>query len=231
MAEKILVVDDDLNVCELLRLYLTKAGYEVYFAHNGDKAMETFGMLSPDLVVLDVMLPGKDGFDVCRRIRLTSKVPIIMLTAKGELDDKLTGLDYGADDYLVKPFEIKELVARVKALLRRYEVREEAVTVLNFDKLVINISNYTVTVDGKQIELPPKELELLFHLASNPNTAYTRDKLLDEVWGYDYFGDSRTVDVHIKRLRSKLNNVSDKWEIKTIWGVGYEFSCQIADNS
>ncbi len=222
--EKILVVDDDLNICELLRLCLSKAGYEVSMAHNGVRAIEALQYFSPDLVILDIMMPGKDGLSVAKSIRLVSQdIAIMMLTAKGEVEDKVTAFTYGADDYMVKPFDTKELVARVKALLRRAQTKKEPKTTLEFDNLIIDIANYSITAAGVKTELPPKEIELLFHLASNPNTVYTRDQLLDEVWGYEYFGDSRTVDVHIKRLRDKLDNLSSEWQIKTVWGVGYKF--------
>ncbi len=223
-AEKILVVDDDNNICELLRLYLEKDGYEVVLAHNGGDAVKMFQELSPDLMLLDIMLPVLDGWQVCREVRKFSDKPIIMLTAKGETFDKVLGFELGADDYVVKPFDAKEVMARVKAVLRRSgsgaqpDVRE-----VRYDKLAINLTNYELRVDGKKVDTPPKELELIYHLASNPNRVFTRDQLLDEVWGFDYYGDSRTVDVHVKRLREKLEGVSDKWELKTVWSVGYKF--------
>ena len=222
---KILVVDDDKNICELLRLYLEKEGYNVILSHDGSEAVVKFNALSPDLILLDVMLPGLDGWQVCREIRKKSNVPIIMLTAKGETFDKVLGLELGADDYVVKPFDTKEIIARVKAVLRRID--QNNVPVENkevvYDKLVVNMTRYELKVDGKVIDTPPKELELLFHLASNPNRVYTRDQLLDEVWGFEYYGDSRTIDVHVKRLRGKLEGVSSQWSLKTVWGVGYKF--------
>lgn len=222
---KILVVDDDINICELLRLYLEKEGYSVTIANDGISAVEMFGSSNPDIILLDIMLPGQDGWQVCREIRKTSNVPIIMLTAKGETFDKVLGLELGADDYVTKPFETKEVVARIKAVLRRTSSSnsENSVKIVKYDKLSINLTNYELIVDGKKVDAPPKELELLYHLASNPNRVYTRDQLLDEVWGFDYYGDSRTVDVHIKRIREKLTNVSDKWELATVWSVGYKF--------
>ncbi len=227
---KILVVDDDINICELLRLYIEKEGYEVIIANDGGQAVAKFKTERPDLVMLDIMLPVLDGWQVCREIRKTSQCPIIMLTAKGEVFDKVLGLELGADDYVVKPFETKEIVARIKAVLRRVNggnvpVAEEQDTnkEVSFDKLVINLTNYELRVNGEQIDTPPKEMELIYHLASNPNRVFTRDQLLDEVWGFDYYGDSRTVDVHVKRLREKLEGVSDKWALKTVWGVGYKF--------
>ena len=222
--EKVLVVDDDLNICELLRLYLEKEQFRVFVAHDGQTALEVFKNNNPDIVLLDIMLPVLDGWQVCREIRKISNKPIIMLTAKGETFDKVLGLELGADDYIVKPFDTKEVVARIKAVLRRTSASsEEIVKEINFDKLSVNLTNYELRVDGKKIDTPPKEMELLFHLASNPNRVYTRNQLLDEVWGFDYFGDSRAVDVHIKRLREKLEGVSDKWELKTVWSVGYKF--------
>ena len=222
---KILVVDDDINICELLRLYLEKEGYSVTIANDGISAVEMFGSSNPDIILLDIMLPGQDGWQVCREIRKTSNVPIIMLTAKGETFDKVLGLELGADDYVTKPFETKEVVARIKAVLRRSSSSnsENSVKIVKYDKLSINLTNYELIVDGKKVDAPPKELELLYHLASNPNRVFTRDQLLDEVWGFDYYGDSRTVDVHIKRIREKLTNVSDKWELATVWSVGYKF--------
>ena len=223
---KILIVDDDINICELLRLYLEKDGFEAEVVTDGLNAINVFNNTNPDLVLLDIMLPGMDGWQICREIRKTSQTPIIMLTAKTETFDKVLGLELGADDYIAKPFETKEVVARIKAVLRRSNSKNEAANAIkevNFDKLMINLTNYELKVDGKAIDTPPKELELIFHLASNPNRVYTRDQLLDEVWGFDYYGDSRTVDVHVKRLREKLEGVSDKWELKTVWGVGYKF--------
>ncbi len=224
MAIKILVVDDDTNICELLRLYLEKEGFETIVVHDGDAALAEAGRHSPDMILLDIMLPKLDGWQVCREIRKTSSVPIIMLTAKGETFDKVLGLELGADDYVVKPFDAKEVVARVKAVLRRSNPEDSGgVKEVRYDKLVINLTNYELVVDGKQVDTPPKELELIYHLASNPNRVYTRDQLLDEVWGFDYYGDSRTVDVHVKRLREKLEGVSPSWSLKTVWGVGYKF--------
>ena len=223
-AEKILVVDDDNNICELLRLYLEKDGYEVAIANNGGEAVKMFQELSPDLMLLDIMLPVLDGWQVCREIRKFSDKPIIMLTAKGETFDKVLGFELGADDYVVKPFDAKEVMARVKAVLRRSGSSEKTdIKEVRFDKLVINLTNYELRVDGKKVDTPPKELELIYHLANNPNRVFTRDQLLDEVWGFDYYGDSRTVDVHVKRLREKLEGVSEKWELKTVWSVGYKF--------
>lgn len=220
---KILIVDDDVNICELLRLYIEKEGFQTVIAYDGKTAIDKFTEAKPDLILLDIMLPELDGWQVCREIRKISDCPIIMLTAKGEVFDKVLGLELGADDYIVKPFESKEVIARINAVLRRstrFQNKEEQV---DFDKLSINITNYELIVDGKKVEAPPKELELIYHLASNKNKVFTRDQLLDEVWGFDYYGDSRTVDVHVKRLREKLEGVSDKWSLKTVWGVGYKF--------
>ena len=226
-ALKIMVVDDDSNICELLRLYLEKEGYEAVIEENGALALEHFDREQPDLILLDVMMPQLDGWQVCRELRKTMKMPIIMLTAKGETEDKVSGLEMGADDYIVKPFEVKELLARVHAVLRRTgDDGKPKSKKLTFDKLVINLDSYELIVDGKKIDTPPKEMELLYHLAATPNRVYTRNQLLDEVWGFDYFGDSRTVDVHIKRLREKLEGVSDKWTLKTVWGVGYKFEAE-----
>ena len=223
-AGKILVVDDDQNICELLRLYIEKEGFEVRIANDGRKALEIFEEQNPDLIMLDIMLSELDGWQVCREIRKKSQCPIIMLTAKGEVFDKVLGLELGADDYVVKPFETKEVVARIKAVLRRYGSNaEEQIKEVRYDKLSINLTNYELKVDGVAIDTPPKEMELIYHLASNPNRVFTRDQLLDEVWGFDYYGDSRTVDVHVKRLREKLEGVSDKLALKTVWGVGYKF--------
>lgn len=224
MAKKILVVEDDGNIADLLRLYLEKEGYEVSLAADGGKAVEQFRKQKPDLVLLDLMLPVLDGLAVCRTIRSESDTPVIMLTAKGETEDKIMGLKSGADDYITKPFEMREMLARVEAVLRRSGMEpEKTAKKLVFDKLVIDMEAYELTVDGKKIPTPPKEMELLFHLASMPNRVYTRNQLLDEVWGFDYFGDTRTVDVHIKRLREKLEGVSDSWALKTVWSVGYKF--------
>jgi DNA-binding response OmpR family regulator len=224
--EKILVVDDDNNICELLRLYLEKEQYTVSIAGSGTEALARFSAENPDIVLLDIMMPGLDGWQVCREIRKKSNCPIIMITAKGETFDKVLGLELGADDYVVKPFDAKEIVARIKAVLRRTGAaggNELGVKEVGYDKLTVNMTRYELKVDGKVIDTPPKELELLYHLASNPNRVYTRDQLLDEVWGFEYYGDSRTIDVHIKRLREKLEGVSDKWSLKTVWGVGYKF--------
>ena len=227
MSQKVLVVEDDSNIAELLRLYLQKDGFEVSHAADGGKAVEMAREIQPDLVLLDIMLPVMDGWQVCRELRKTMKMPIIMLTAKGETEDKVSGLEMGADDYIVKPFEVKELLARVHAVLRRTgDDGKPKSKKLTFDKLVINLDSYELIVDGKKIDTPPKEMELLYHLAATPNRVYTRNQLLDEVWGFDYFCDSRTVDVHIKRLREKLEGVSDKWTLKTVWGVGYKFEAE-----
>lgn len=221
---KIMVVDDDSNICELLRLYLSKEGFSPIVVNDGEEAVERFDTEQPDLILLDVMMPRLDGWQVCRRIRKKSNCPIIMLTAKGELFDKVLGLELGADDYIVKPFEAKEVIARVKAVLRRSGVQQKEKTrEVSYDKLYINMENYELRVNGVQVDTPPKEMELIYHLASNPNRVYTRDQLLDEVWGFEYYGDSRTVDVHVKRLREKLDGVSEEWTLKTVWGVGYKF--------
>lgn len=223
--EKILVVDDDTNICELLRLYLEKEGYVVKIVNDGVSAINAFKQENPDLTLLDIMIPKLDGWQVCREIRKFSDKPIIMLTAKGETFDKVLGLELGADDYVTKPFDTKEVVARIKAVLRRTAPASDTSDVkeVNYDKLSINLTNYEMKVNGVSVDTPPKELELIYHLASNPNRVFTRDQLLDEVWGFDYYCDSRTVDVHIKRLREKLEGVSDKWELKTVWSVGYKF--------
>ena len=224
VKEKILIVDDDANICELLRLYFEKEGYDTEIINDGRECISKFQSRRPDMILLDVMLPGLDGWQVCRKIRSMSSVPIIMISAKGETFDKCLGLELGADDYIVKPFETKEVLARVKAVLRRTNDGDsKASKILTYDKLVINMTNYELVVDGKVVNTPPKELELLYYLASNPNKVFTRDQLLDKVWGFEYYGDSRTVDVHIKRLREKFEGVSDKWELKTIWSVGYKF--------
>ena len=220
---KILIVDDDQNICELLRLYVEKEGFEAVVVNDGEAAVKAVNEYAPKLILLDIMLPKLDGWQVCREVRKSSDVPIIMITAKGETFDKILGLELGADDYIVKPFDAKEVIARIKAVLRRTYSDEESVKVVKFDKLEINLTNYELIVDGVQIDTPPKELELIFHLAQNPNRVFTRNQLLDDVWGFDYYGDSRTVDVHVKRLREKLEDVSDKWSLKTVWGVGYKF--------
>ena len=223
MARDILVVEDDYNIANLIQMYLLKEGFEVRFAEDGGKAVEEFQQKVPDLILLDVMLPVMDGWTVLSRIREKSQVPIIMITAKGEVVDRIQGLEMGADDYIVKPFEMKELIARINAVLRRTEIPNDTSKRLTFDKLEIDLDAYELIVDGKKIDTPPKELELLYHLAATPNKVYTRNQLLDEVWGFDYFGDSRTVDVHIKRLREKVENVSNQWALRTVWGVGYKF--------
>ena len=223
MARKILVVEDDHNISDLIRMYLEREGFEIQTAFDGGTAVETFRSWQPDMVLLDIMLPVMDGWAVCGKIRETSRTPIIMITAKSEVFDRIQGLEMGADDYIVKPFEMKELIARINAVLRRTEIPEDTRKRLAFDKLIIDLDSYELTVDGRKVDTPPKELELLYHLAATPNRVYTRNQLLDEVWGFDYFGDSRTVDVHIKRLREKVENVSDQWALKTVWGVGYKF--------
>ena len=224
MAKTVLIVEDDRNIADLLRLYLEKEGYTVVIAPDGMRGVEQFRTVHPSLVLLDVMLPGLDGWGVCRAIRAESQTPIIMLTAKSETEDKVNGLKQGADDYITKPFEMKEVLARIEAVLRRSGIEpEKSRRRLEFDKLVIDMDAFELTVDGKKVPTPPKEMELLYHLASTPNRVYTRNQLLDEVWGFDYFGDTRTVDVHIKRLREKLEGVSDQWDLKTVWSVGYKF--------
>lgn len=224
LKEKILVVDDEKNICDLLRMYLEKEGYTVVMAHNGVDAVNMFSSEAPDLVLLDIMLPQLDGWQVCREIRKTSEKPIIMLTAKDEVFDKVLGLELGADDYVTKPFDTKEIVARIKAVLRRTSaVKEAEVKEVKYDKLSVNLTNYEMKVNDVVVDTPPKELELIYYLASNPDRVFTRDQLLDDVWGFDYYGDSRTVDVHIKRLRDKLKGVSEEWELRTIWSVGYKF--------
>ncbi len=220
---KILIVDDDQNICELLRLYVEKEGFEAVVVNDGEAAIKAVNEYSPKLILLDIMLPKLDGWQVCREVRKVSDIPIIMITAKGETFDKVLGLELGADDYIAKPFDTKEVIARIKAVLRRTYTDEESVKLVKFDKLEINLTNYELIVNGIQIDTPPKELELIFHLAQNPNRVFTRNQLLDDVWGFDYYGDSRTVDVHVKRLREKLEGVSDKWSLKTVWGVGYKF--------
>ena len=224
MARKVLIVEDDNNIAELLHLYLEKEGFETQVAPDGGKGVELYRSFHPELVLLDIMLPVMDGWSVLKKIRETDKTPVILLTAKGETNDKVQGLEGGADDYIVKPFEMKEVLARIHAVLRRYGAENgESEKKLSFDKLVINLDSYELVVDGRRIDTPPKEMELLYHLAASPNRVFTRNQLLDEVWGFDYFGDSRTVDVHIKRLREKLEGVSDQWSLKTVWGVGYKF--------
>jgi two-component system response regulator ResD len=227
--QKILIVDDDSNIAELISLYLTKECFETKIVEDGEEALKEFQTFNPDLILLDLMLPGIDGYEVCREIRKTSSTPIIMLSAKGEIFDKVLGLELGADDYMIKPFDSKELVARVKAVLRRYKV--PATTPANiapqseyveYPDLLINLTNYSVTYKGKNIDMPPKELELLYFLASSPNQVFTREQLLDHIWGYEYLGDTRTVDVHIKRIREKISD-SDTWALSTVWGIGYKF--------
>ena len=225
MARTILIVEDERNIAELLQMYLRKEGYEATIANDGGEGIDLFRRIRPELVLLDVMLPVMDGWSVLRTIRRDSKTPVIMLTAKGETNDKVAGLNLGADDYITKPFEMKEVLARIEAVLRRTDDQnpKKKSRRLCFDKLIIDLDSFELIVDGKRVETPPKEMELLFHLASSPNRVYTRNQLLDEVWGFDYFGDSRTVDVHVKRLREKLEGVSDQWSLKTVWGVGYKF--------
>ena len=225
MDTKILVVDDDSNISELLKVYFTNEGYEVKIASDGMEGISFFKMYEPDIVLLDIMLPKKDGWQVCREIREMSSKPIIMITAKGEVFDKVLGLELGADDFLVKPFDMKELSARVKAVLRRYQAHnnQDDDEVVKFENIEISRQKYELKLKGKSVDIPPKELELLYFLASNYNRVFTRDQLLDKVWGFDYLGDSRTVDVHVKRLREKLEGASDKWILKTVWGVGYKF--------
>lgn len=222
MKTRILVIDDDVHISELLKLYLEKEDYEVEVAHDGGEGLEKFKSFEPKLVLLDIMLPVMDGWQVCREIRRINNTHIIMLTAKGETFDKVLGLELGADDYIVKPFEPKELIARVKAILRRTNVNEDTVKQYSYNNLTVNISDYTVVYYGKELDMPPKEIELLFFLASHPNKVFTREQLLEQVWGFEYFGDSRTVDVHIKRIREKMP-VSEGWSIKTVWGIGYKF--------
>ena len=225
MAVSVLVVEDDRNIAELLQMYLEKEGYAVTVAYDGGEGLTKFRSIHPDLVLLDVMMPVMDGWGVCKVIRSESHTPVIMLTAKGETDDKVAGLRSGADDYITKPFEMKEVLARIEAVLRRSSgiTADSKSRRLVFDKLVIDMDAFELTVDGRKVDTPPKEMELLYYLASSPNRVYTRNQLLDEVWGFDYFGDSRTVDVHVKRLREKLEGASEQWSVKTVWGVGYKF--------
>jgi DNA-binding response OmpR family regulator len=225
VATKILIVDDDKNICELLRLYLEKDGYETACAYDGRQALERFEEVRPDLVLLDVMLPFMSGLEVCKAIRKTDTTPVIMLTAKGETEDKINGLELGADDYVTKPFDPKEVLARVKAVLRRVNPVQDSddEDTLQYDNLKIKLQGYELWVKGKLLDTPPKELELLHFLASNPGRVFTRNQLLDQVWSFDFAGDSRTVDVHIKRLREKLEGVSDQWCLRTVWGIGYKF--------
>ena len=223
--EKVLIVDDDKNICDLLRVYLEKEGYSTIISNEGNEAMVKFNSLNPDIVLLDIMLPGMDGWQICKEIRKASDTPIIMLTAKSEIFDKVLGLELGADDYIVKPFDTKEVLARIKAVARRSGKLPKPVEMqeVHYDKLSINLTRYVLKAGGKVIDAPPKEIELLFYLASNPNRVFTRDQLLDEIWGFDYYGDSRTIDVHIKRLRGKLCGISKHWDLTTVWGVGYKF--------
>ena len=224
MDTKLLIIDDDVNICGMLKIYFENEGYKVKTANDGIEGFNCFKIYEPDLVLLDIMMPKKDGWQVCREIREISPKPVIMITAKGEVFDKVLGLELGADDYVVKPFESKEVVARINAVLRRVGKSEtSSQKEVRFENLVINLTNYELKVNGIAVDTPPKELELIYHLASNPNRVFTRDQLLDEVWGFDYYGDSRTVDVHVKRLREKLEDVSQKWALKTVWGVGYKF--------
>ena len=225
MAVSVLVVEVDRNIAELLQMYLEKEGYAVSVAWDGGQGLSKFRSIKPDLVLRDVLRPVMDGLAVCMAIRAEGNTPVIMLTAKSETDDKIAGLKYGADDYITKPFEMREVLARIEAVLRRSDriSTEKQARRLVFDKLVIDMDAFELTVDGKKVDIPPKEMELLFYLASSPNRVYTRNQLLDEVWGFDYFGDSRTVDVHVKRLRDKLDGISEKWTLKTVWGVGYKF--------
>ena len=223
---KILVIDDDANICDLLKIYFENEGYDVKLANDGVEGVNYFKIYEPDIVLLDIMLPRKDGWQVCREIReISSSKPIIMITAKGEVFDKVLGLELGADDFVVKPFDMKELSARVKTVLRRCQLhsRQNDEEVIKFENIEISLQKYELKLNGKSVDIPPKELELLYFLASNYNRVFTRDQLLDKVWGFDYLGDSRTVDVHVKRLREKLEGVSDKWLLKTVWGVGYKF--------
>ena len=225
MDKKILVIDDDTNICEMLKIYMENEGYEVKTANDGAEGVNFFKMYEPDIVLLDIMLPKKDGWQVCREIREIAQKPVIMITAKGDVFDKVLGLELGADDFVVKPFDMKELSARVKAVLRRYQahINPNDDEVIKFENIEISLQKYELKLNGKSVDIPPKELELLYFLASNYNHVFTRDQLLDKVWGFDYLGDSRTVDVHVKRLREKLEGVSDKWILKTVWGVGYKF--------
>ena len=227
--KKLLVVDDDLNICDMLRLYFENEGYTVKTANDGVEGVNYFKTFEPDLVLLDIMMPKKDGWQVCREIREISAKPVIMITAKGEVFDKVLGLELGADDFIVKPFDMKELSARIKAVLRRYNAhsKENDEEVVRFENIEISLQKYELKLNDKIIDIPPKELELLYFLASNSNRVFTRDQLLDKVWGFDYLGDSRTVDVHVKRLREKIENDSDKWVLKTVWGVGYKFETLI----
>lgn len=226
--QKVLIIDDDESIAELISLYLTKECYDTKKVQDGEQALEIFKSYEPNLIILDLMLPGIDGYDVCREIRKTSSVPIIMLSAKGETFDRVLGLELGADDYIIKPFDSKELVARVKAVLRRYkncpksEEEKKFADLVSVPDLDINLTNYTVTYFGKKLEMPPKEIELLYFLASSPNQVFTREQLLDRIWGYEYIGDTRTVDVHVKRIREKIKD-HPSWSLSTVWGIGYKF--------
>ena len=225
--QKILIVDDDVNIAELISLYLTKECFETKMVHDGEEALHAYQQFAPNLILLDLMLPGIDGYQVCREIRAKSNIPIIMLSAKGEIFDKVLGLELGADDYIMKPFDSKEMVARVKAVLRRYQPAKPAVEapslkLVEYPGLIVNLSNYSVEYNGKALEMPPKELELLYFLASSPNQVFTREQLLDHIWGYEYIGDTRTVDVHVKRLREKIKD-HPSWRLATVWGIGYKF--------
>ena len=233
MAISVLIVEDDKNIDELLQMYLEKEGYAVTIAGDGGQGLSKFRAIKPDLVLLDVMMPVMDGWAVCKTIRAESQTPVIMLTAKSETDDKITGLKAGADDYITKPFEMREVLARIEAVLRRSggNSTDKAPRRLVFDKLIIDMDAFELIVDGRKIDAPPKEMELLFYLASSPNRVYTRNQLLDEIWGCEYFGDSRTVDVHVKRVREKLEDVSEKWRLKTVWGVGYKFEVDSEDKA
>ena len=225
MDTKLLIVDDDPNICDMLKLYFENEGYKIKTANDGVEGLNTFKVYNPDLVLLDIMMPKKDGWQVCREIREISPKPVIMITAKGEVFNKVLGLELGADDFIVKPFDMKELSARIKAVLRRFNAHSKTNDdeVVKFENIEISLQKYELKLHGKAIDIPPKELELIYFLASNCNRVFTRDQLLDKVWGFDYLGDSRTVDVHVKRLREKLEGVSDKWILKTVWGVGYKF--------
>ena len=226
---KILVIDDDIAICETIKNYFEKEGYEIKAVHDGISGVDSFKLYDPDIVLLDIMMPKKDGWQVCREIREISSKPVIMITAKGDVFDKVLGLELGADDFVVKPFHLKEISARIKAVLRRYDAHTKSLDdeVVKFENIEISLQKYELKLNGKAVDIPPKELELLYFLASNCNRVFTRDQLLDKVWGFDYLGDSRTVDVHVKRLREKLEGVSDRWALETVWGVGYKFKTDI----
>ncbi len=232
LTGKVLIIDSDKNICELLRMCLEKEGYSVLISNDGEEGLVKFSALKPDMVLLDVMLPGIDGWQICREIRKKSNIPLIYITSKAEVFDKVLGLELGADDYIVKPFDVKEVLARMKAVMRRVNLvkADHDLKEVHYDKLDINMTRYELKVDGKILDTPPKELELLFHLASHPNTVFNRDKLLDEVWGFEYYGGSRTIDVHIKRLREKLDGVSNQWTLRTVWSVGYKFELNETHN-